>query len=173
VLRLACFVAVVVALFSPSALRSQPAAAPGDITFAKDIAPILQRSCQQCHRSNGVAPMSLVSYEEVRPWARAIKEKTLIGPHGGVMPPWFVEKEIGIQKFKNDPSLTDDEIAKIVKWTNSGAPPGNPADMPPPLSFDDSDKWTIGEPDLVLTSKEMTVPASPRTATCPRLKSER
>jgi len=160
VLRLACFVAVVVALFSPSALRSQPAAAPGDITFAKDIAPILQRSCQQCHRSNGVAPMSLVSYEEVRPWARAIKEKTLIGPHGGVMPPWFVEKEIGIQKFKNDPSLTDDEIAKIVKWTNNGAPRGNPADMPPPLSFDDSDKWTIGEPDLVLTSKEMTVPAS-------------
>jgi hypothetical protein len=70
------------------------------------------------------------------------------------------EKNIGIQKFKNDPSLTDEEIAKIVKRTNSGAPRGNPADLPPPLSFDDSDKWTIGEPDLVLKSKEMTVPAS-------------
>src|SRR3984893_4438537 len=158
-LRLACLGAVLVGLFSPSALRSQPAAS-GDITFTKDIAPTLQRSCEQCHRPNGVAPMSLVSYEEVRPWARAIKEKTLLGPHGGVMPPWFVEKDIGIQKFKNDPSLTDDEIAKIVKWTNSGAPRGNPSDMPQPLSFDDSDKWTIGEPDLVLTSKEMTVPAS-------------
>jgi hypothetical protein len=91
-LRLACFVAVLVGHSSPSTLRSQPGAAPGDITFTKDIVPILQRSCQQCHRPNGVAPMSQVTYEEVRPWARAIKEKTLLGPHGGVMPPWFVKK---------------------------------------------------------------------------------
>jgi hypothetical protein len=103
--------------------------------------------------------MPLTTYEEVRPWARAIKLKTSLGPHAGVMPPWFVEKDIGIQKFKNDPSLSDEEIAKISKWVNAGAPRGNPADMPPPLKFDDTDKWTIGEPDLVLQSKEVTVPA--------------
>ncbi|MBA0087782.1 MAG: hypothetical protein HRJ53_22580, partial [Acidobacteria bacterium Pan2503] len=104
--------------------------------------------------------MALVTYEEVRPWARAIKLRTSLGPHAGVMPPWFVEKDIGIQKFKNDPSLTDEEIAKIGLWVNNGAPRGNPADMPPPLNFDDSDKWSIGEPDLVLKSKEVMVPAT-------------
>ncbi len=153
-------VAVLAALFTPVVSRAQSAASSSDITFTRDIVPILQHSCQQCHHPNGVAPMSLVTYEEVRPYARALKERTSKGPHAGVMPPWFVEKEIGIQKFKNDPSLTDEEIAKVVKWANSGAPRGNPADSPPPLNFDDSDKWTIGEPDLVLKSKEVTVPAT-------------
>ena len=102
------------------------------MTYTKDIAPILQRSCENCHRADGVAPMSLTTYEEVRPWARAIKQRTGIGPHAGVMPPWYVEKNIGIQSFKNDPSLSDEEIAKIAKWADSGAPRGNPADMPPP-----------------------------------------
>jgi hypothetical protein len=103
--------------------------------------------------------MSLVTYEDVRPWARAMKLRTSLGPHAGVMPPWFVEKDIGIQKFKNDPSLSDEEIEKIGKWVNAGAPRGNPADMPPSLNFDESEKWTIGEPDLVLKSKEVSVPA--------------
>ena len=75
------------------------------------------------------------------------------------MPPWFVEKNIGIQKFKDDPSLNDEEIAKIAKWADSGAPQGTPADMPAPLHFDSTDKWTIGEPELILRSKEVTVPA--------------
>src|SRR5215470_4843034 len=123
--------------------RAQTGDIPGDVTFTKDIAPILQRSCQQCHRPDGVAPMPLVTYEQVRPWAREIKLRTSLGPHAGVMPPWFVEKDIGMQKFKNDPSLSDEEIAKIGKWVNGGAPRGSPADMPPPLKFDDSDKWTI------------------------------
>jgi hypothetical protein len=151
---------VLASLFAAAAARAQSGAPEGDIVFTRDIAPILQRSCQPCHRPNGVAPMPLVTYEEVRPWARALKERTSKGPHAGVMPPWFVEKDIGIQKFKNDPSLTDEEITKVVKWANSGAPRGNPGDMPPSLSFDDSDRWTIGEPDLVLKSKEVTVPAS-------------
>jgi len=159
-LRASWPVAVLIGFVAPAALSAQPAASSGDITFTKDIAPILQRSCQQCHRPNGVAPMSLVSFEEVRPWARAIKERTHVGPRAGVMPPFFVEKDLGIQKFKNDPSLTDDEKAKILKWADHGAPRGNPADMPPPLNFDDSDRWTIGEPELVLKSKEVTVPAS-------------
>jgi mono/diheme cytochrome c family protein len=147
----------VLAGITPSA---QTGAVPGDVTFAKDIAPILQRSCQQCHRPDGVAPMSLVSYEDVRPWARAIKTRTGLGPRAGVMPPWFVEKDLGIQHFKNDPSLTTEEIARIAKWADAGAPRGNPADLPAALNFDDSDKWTIGEPDLLLKSKEVTVPAA-------------
>src|SRR5690348_16119234 len=98
-------VAVLAALFTPVVSRAQSAASSSDITFTRDTVPILQHSCQQCHHPNGVAPMSLVTYEEVRPYARALKERTSKGPHAGVMPPWFVEKEIGIQKFKNDPSL--------------------------------------------------------------------
>ena len=86
-----------------------------------------------------VAPMSLITYEEVRPWARSIKTRTApAASSAGAMPPWFVEKNIGIQKFKNDPSLSDEEIAKIAKWADSGAPRGNPADMPPPRQFDSS-----------------------------------
>ena len=76
------------------------------------------------------------------------------------MPPFFVEKNIGIQKFKHDLSLTEAQIVKIAQWADSGAPRGNPADMPPPLHFDDTDKWTIGEPDLVLKSRDVLVQAS-------------
>ncbi|HWW87594.1 MAG TPA: hypothetical protein VNZ26_28540, partial [Vicinamibacterales bacterium] len=100
--------AVVAALvIGATAGRVVHAAPPGparDATFARDVAPVLQRSCQNCHRSDGVAPMSLVTYEEVRPFARAIKQRISIGPHRGVMPPWYIEKNVGIQKYKNDPS---------------------------------------------------------------------
>jgi len=151
--------AVCAAFFAPVAVRAQSAPAAGSVTFTKDVAPILQRACQNCHHPNSIGPMSLMTYEEVRPWARAIKSRITIGPHAGVMPPWFVEKDIGIQKIKGDPSLSDQEIATVVKWVNNGAPMGNPADMPKALVFDDSGKWTIGEPDLVVKSKEITVPA--------------
>src|SRR5215475_1760660 len=112
---------------SGTVVTAQTATPAGEITFTKDIAPILQRSCQNCHRSDGVAPMSLVTYEEVRPYARAIKQRTSIGPHRGVMPPWYIEKNVGIQQYKNDPSLSDPEIAMIGKWADKGAPRGNPA----------------------------------------------
>src|SRR5881396_3656449 len=135
------FLVAAVAATSPFAAKAQQqaAGAPGsnDVTFTKDIAPVLQRSCQGCHRPDGVAPMALTTYEEVRPWARAIKQRTGIGPHAGVMPPWYVEKNIGIQQFHNDPSLSDDEIATIAKWADSGAPRGNPADMPPAKVYAD------------------------------------
>src|SRR6188474_1727828 len=89
--------------------QTRPAANPAsDVTFAKDIAPILQRSCQSCHRPDGAGPMSLLTYEDARPWARAMKARTGVGPRRGVMPPWYVEKTIGIQKFKYDPSLSDE-----------------------------------------------------------------
>jgi hypothetical protein len=103
--------------------------------------------------------MSLITYEEVRPWARSIKARTGLRSQRGAMPPWFIEKNIGIQKFKDDTSLNDEEVAKIAKWADSGAPRGNPADMPPPLSFDDTGGWTIGQPDLVLRSTDVTIPA--------------
>ncbi len=92
-----------------------PAAPAAEVTYTRHIAPILQRSCESCHRAEGVAPMSLQTYEDVRPWARAIKQRTGLGPRAGVMPPWYVEKNIGIQKFKNDPSLSDEEIATIAQ----------------------------------------------------------
>src|SRR5258708_7517168 len=136
-----------------------PAPTTGEVTFTKDIAPILQRSCQDCHRPDSVAPMSLLTYEDVRPWARSMKTRTALRSQRGAMPPFFVEKNIGIQKFKHDPSLSDEEIGKIAKWADSGAPRGNPSDMPKALDFDTSDKWTIGEPELILTSKEIVVPA--------------
>src|SRR3954468_15287049 len=133
------------------------AAASGGVTYTKDIAPILQRSCENCHRVDGVAPMSLSNYEEVRPWARAIKQRTGIGPHAGVMPPWYMEKNIGIQKFKDDPSLSDVEIAKVAKWADSGAPRGNPADMPPAREYADNSVWRIGTPDLIVKTKDILV----------------
>jgi hypothetical protein len=161
-MKIGLTVAAGIAVVTASAgvgLRAQqaPVTVAGEVTFTRDIAPILQRSCQNCHRPDGVAPMSLITYEDVRPWARAIKTRTSIGPKAGVMPPWYVEKNVGIQKYKNDPSLSDLEIAKIAKWADSGAPRGNPADMPAPKSFAGDDSWAIGTPDLVVSTKELTV----------------
>jgi hypothetical protein len=146
-----------VALSTPFGVEAQQAAGSPEVTFTKDIAPILQRSCQNCHRPDGAGPMSLITYEDARPWARAIKQRTSIGPHAGVMPPWYMEKNIGIQKFKYDPSLSDAELAKIAKWADSGAPMGNPADMPAPLKWDDAEKWTIGKPDLIVKTQDVVV----------------
>lgn len=131
----------------------------GDVTFSKDIAPILQRSCQNCHQPDGVAPMSLIDYKSARPWAKSIKAKTALRDKPGTMPPWYVEKTIGIQHFKNDNSLSDLDLAKIAKWVDSGAPEGDPKDLPPALPITDNDKWTVGEPDLVVTSPEVLVKA--------------
>ncbi|HMB81480.1 MAG TPA: cytochrome c, partial [Vicinamibacterales bacterium] len=155
--------ALAIARISGVASTAPIAQAPGmpalGVTFAKDIAPILQRSCQECHHADGVAPMALVTYEDVRPWAKSIKMRTALRSQRGAMPPFFVEKNIGIQKFKHDPSLSDAEVAMVATWVDSGAPRGNPADMPKPLEFDGTDKWTIGEADLILKSKDVTVPA--------------
>src|SRR5476649_2719961 len=124
-LGLGLMLAAVVGLVAPFALNAEPAGVPADVTFTKDIAPIVQRSCENCHRADGVAPMSLSTYEDARPWARAMKQRTGIGPKAGVMPPWYVEKNIGIQQFHNDPSLSDEEIATLAKWAETGAARGN------------------------------------------------
>jgi mono/diheme cytochrome c family protein len=148
-----------VALYLSATTRAQSAPPAMQVTYTKDIAPILQRSCENCHRADGGAPMSLTTYEEVRPWARAIKQRTGIGPHAGVMPPWYMEKNIGIQSFKDDPSLTDEDIARIAQWVDTGAPRGNPDDMPPPRQWADASVWTIGTPDLIVKLPDITVKA--------------
>ena len=132
---------------------------PLEVTFAKDIVPILQRSCQDCHSPGGGAPMSLITYEEVRAWAPLIKYRTAIRDRIDAMPPWYIEKNIGVQKFKNDPSLSDEELAKIQAWVDNGTPEGDLADMPPPREFGVAGVWKLGEPDLILRSKDMTMPA--------------
>ena len=124
------------------------------VTFHRDIEPILQRSCQNCHREGGVAPMPLVTYEQVAPFAGLIEYKTQLRDRAGAMPPWYMEKDVGIQQFKNDPSLNDEELEKISVWARSGTPKGDPGDAPEPLVFDDSIKWTLGEPDLVVSTED-------------------
>jgi hypothetical protein len=127
-----------------------------DITFHKDIEPVLQRSCQNCHREGGVGPMPLVTYDQVAPFAGLIEYKTGLRDRAGAMPPWYMEKDIGIQNYKNDPSLSDEEIAAISHWARSGAPKGNLEDAPDSLVFDDSLKWTAGQPDLVVKTNSVT-----------------
>jgi hypothetical protein len=129
------------------------------VTFAKDIAPIFQEKCQECHRAGTAAPMPLVSYEEARPWAKSIRQRVITRN----MPPWHIDKTVGIQEFQNDRSLSDAQIATIVRWVDAGSPMGNPADMPPPKRFPEDEGWllakTYGQPDLVLKSEQYTMPA--------------
>jgi len=120
------------------------------VTFSKDVAPIFQKSCQSCHHAGTSAPMPLLTYDETRPWARSIKERVARRE----MPPWHLDKTVGIRKYKNDISLSDDEIATVVKWVDSGAPQGNPADMPKPLDFSKENTWFIGTPDLLVTTDD-------------------
>ncbi len=147
--------AFVTVLAVPGVSVGQSAPADHEVTFTKDIAPILQRSCQHCHQPESVAPMSLITYDEVRPWARAIKMRTGMGPVAGVMPPWYVEKNIGIQEYQFDPSLSHEEVAKVAAWADAGAPRGNPADMPPPKPTGGAGVWTAGEPDLITVTEEL------------------
>ena len=106
------------------------AAVPAKPTFTKDIAPIFQENARSA-TAGSMAPMSLVTYEEARPWAKSIKERVATRK----MPPWHLDKTVGIQHFANDRSLTDEQIATIVKWVDAGAPQGDPKDMPAPRSW--------------------------------------
>ena len=147
-------VATLVAAPPPAAGQ---AATPEPVTYTKDIAPILQRSCQRCHNPNSVAPMSLLTYEEVRPWARAMKYRTGLRSQPAAMPPWYIEKDIGIQDYVGDISLSEEEIAKIAMWADNGAVRGNPADLPPPITFLAANEWQIGEPDLIISSPDVEI----------------
>src|SRR5258705_3152301 len=138
--------ASILLVISAAAALGADSVASAPVTFTKDVAPILQRSCQNCHRPGSIAPMSLLTYKDARPWARSIKEKVVRRQ----MPPWHIDRTVGINKFKDDPSLSEKEIATISNWVDQGALEGNPADMPPPRQFEDVDKWHI-KPDLVVS----------------------
>jgi hypothetical protein len=129
---------------------------PAQVTFSKDIAPILQRSCENCHRPDGAGPMSLITYQEVRRYGQRIKDRTAIRDRMGAMPPWYVEKDIGIQHYKNDPSLSDEDLAKIQAWVDNGMAQGNQADLPAPRTWSDGTSWTI-RPDVVVSTENITV----------------
>lgn len=123
------------------------------VTFNKDVLPILQERCQTCHRSGEVAPMSLLTFEETRPWASAIKEAVLLKR----MPPWFADPHAS-RVFSNDRSLSKEQIETIVAWADAGAPEGDPEAKPGPVEFIDG--WNIGEPDIVFEmQKQFAVPA--------------
>jgi Copper type II ascorbate-dependent monooxygenase, C-terminal domain len=122
-------------------------------TFTRDVAPILNKNCVICHRTGDIAPMSLMSYEQARPWAKAIKAQIATGK----MPPWHATEPRGT--FSNDRRLTDQEKETLVAWVDHGAPKGDPTDLPPAPTF--AAGWEIGKPDVVLSmEKPYAVPAS-------------
>ncbi len=139
------------------AFAAGPASDDDPVTFTKDVAPILQVKCQDCHQPDSIAPMSLMTYDEVRPYAAMIREEV----SNRRMPPWHIDKTRGIQHFKNDRSLTDAERSTVLRWIDDGAPMGDPADMPPPREFLDPTRWHLaeqfGEPDLILRTTPYTV----------------
>jgi mono/diheme cytochrome c family protein len=121
-------------------------------TFSKDVAPILYTHCVECHRPGEAAPMSLISYQDARPWAKSIKQQ--VAQHA--MPPW--DADPAVDKFSNDRHLSDAQIATIVKWADNGAPEGNRSDMPKLQEF--TKGWVIGKPDMVFdTGKDFPIPA--------------
>jgi hypothetical protein len=115
-------------------------------TFSKDVAPVLYKHCTTCHRQGEIAPMSLLTYEQTRPWARSIRDNVV----NGVMPPWHADPAHG--KWVNDRSMTAQEKDLIVRWVDAGAPQGNAADLPKAPVY--AEGWTIGEPDAVVTMQE-------------------
>lgn len=129
------------------------ALAAGAVTFNKDVLPILQHNCQRCHRPGNIAPMSLLTYDAARPWAKAMKAAVV----SRKMPPWFADPQYG--HFSNDPSLKQEEIDTIAEWVDSGAPQGDPKDAPPPIEWPENG-WTA-MPDIVLKGLPYTVQAAP------------
>jgi hypothetical protein len=130
------------------------------VTFSKDVAPIFQAKCQECHQPGSIAPMSLITFQDARPWARSIKERVATRQ----MPPWHIDRSVGVQKFKNDMSLSDEQVDTIVRWVDGGALQGDPKDMPPPKPVVTDNQWEgvrdgFGPPDLVIRSSEYTMAA--------------
>lgn len=136
-----------------SAVPAVAATSSSGVTFYKEVLPILQNRCQDCHRPGEAAPMSLLTYEEARPWAKAMREAVVTRK----MPPWFADPHVG--KFANDRSLSQAEIDTLVSWADGGAKEGDLKDAPAPRRFVDG--WNIGQPDLVLEMPNaFEVPAS-------------
>src|ERR1051325_477628 len=146
-------VALVLGLFGVAASASGPDSNKTEVTFSKDVAAIFNKNCVACHRPGEIAPMSLLSYKDARPWAKSIKEKVATG----VMPPWNADPHYGA--FENDRRLSQKDIDTIVSWVDQGAKKGNPKDMPPTPQF--AEGWNIGKPDVVFyLPQEFTVPTA-------------
>jgi hypothetical protein len=129
-------------------------------TFSKDVSRILQQKCQQCHQPNSIAPMSLITFQDARPWARSIRQRVITRQ----MPPWHIDQSVGVRHFKNDMSLTDEQIDTMVRWVDAGAPEGDKKDLPLPIPLITDNEWQgvkdgFGPPDLVIRSSEYTMPA--------------
>src|SRR5438034_8139677 len=147
-------IAVVILLTGVCLSLSSVALAADSVTFAKDVAPILQEKCQECHHAGSMAPMSLVTYEEARPWAKAIRDRVTTRQ----MPPWHIDTTVGVTHFKNDMSLTQAQINTIAAWVDQGALLGNPKEMPAPRDWRSEDEWKganeLGQPDIVVKSTD-------------------
>jgi hypothetical protein len=148
-----------IALLTMSVVSATSAWAAGPApTFTKDVAPILRDKCEVCHRADSMAPMALTAFEEVRPWARSIKSRVQTRQ----MPPWHLDPTVGIQHYKNDRSLTQDQIDTIVRWVDAGAPQGDPKDLPAPITWPADQSWNFAkqlgqsEPDLIIKSAPWT-----------------
>ena len=129
------------------------------ISYAKDVAPILQQNCQVCHQPGAIGPMSLMSYDEVRPWAPVIKARVVQRE----MPPYHYDPHVGIQELQGDWRLSEEAIKTVVAWVDAGAPMGDPAFMPPPAEFPDLNKFRMEEtfgrpPDVIISSTPYDVP---------------
>ena len=160
--RWQCAAAGVLTLGSLLAISASAVAADAarPVTFSKDVAPIFQAKCQECHQPGSIAPMSLITFQEARPWARSIKERVATRQ----MPPWHIDRSVGVQKFKNDMSLSDDQVDTIVRWVDAGAPQGDPKDLPAPKPISADNGWKgerdgYGPPDIVVKSSEYNMPA--------------
>jgi hypothetical protein len=152
-ISLICLATLAAMVIAPIAVTKERSGATATPSFSKDVAGILYRNCATCHRPGEIAPMSLLTYESARPWARAIREQVALGN----MPPWHATQPRGV--FSNDRRLTEAEKDTLIKWCDGGAPKGDPKDLPPIPKF--SDGWEIGTPDAVISiPKEFEVPES-------------
>ena len=147
-------------LFAAGTAFTGITSAQDGLTYSRDIAPILQEKCVTCHNPDGIGPMPLTNYQEVQPFAYLIKDRT----SKGIMPPWHVDPDVGIQQFKNDASLNDEQIKAISAWVDAGAPEGDPADMPPPVELPSGADWQLAEqlgpPDFIVRSRPYDVIAN-------------
>ena len=166
-LRPSFWTAATVALVATFALQSEANAQAtfassqdnADVTYAADVAIIIQNNCQVCHRAGGIGPMELITYEDVQRYAPLIKIKV----RDRVMPPYYYDTDIGIQELQHDWRLSQEDINTVVAWVDQGAPLGDPADMPPPADLRATDEWSLaaefGPPDLLAPSSPIDIPA--------------
>lgn len=152
--------AAIVAVLHPG--RGEAQTAQKQVTFTKDVAPIFQEKCETCHRPDSIAPMSLRTYEEARPWARSIRSRVATRQ----MPPWHIDKTVGIQKFKNDRSLSEEQLETVLAWIDQGSAQGDPKDMPAARQWPEGQGWNYAakfgqkEPDLIIRNKPWTMKAN-------------